>query len=240
MFQNVVGLRNELHITIFNTIMHHLNEISGTPFTYVSNTRTIINLSSYLLENILNIRISLKRSSRHQRGTMTSTIFTTRNPHPKIKNPSFRSLRNSTLSILIPLITTINDCITRLQVVRQGSNGLIDGQTSLNEDDNRSRTLNRENKITRIVLTKKREITFVMGAIYSLINLGSGAIVNGNGEAFLSDVEGEVLAHDGQAGKAYARKSCRSFHGRLEEKEKQRGRKRRRSRGQKWRLLFRR
>ena len=42
------------------------------------------------------------------------------------------------LGIFLPLVATVNDGIARFQVVRKGGDGLIDGSTSLDKDDDGS------------------------------------------------------------------------------------------------------
>lgn len=84
---------------------------------------------------------------------------------------------------------------------------LIDRSTSLDEDDDGSGPLDGEHEVARIVLTEERKIALVVGPVDGLVDLGGGAVVDGDGEAFLCDVEGEVLAHDGEACEADARES---------------------------------
>lgn len=73
-------------------------------------------------------------------------------------------------------------------MVRQCGDCLINRSTGFDEDDNRSRPLERENKLAGAVLTGKREGAFTVGSIYGFIDFGGGAVVDGDREAFLSDV----------------------------------------------------
>ncbi|KAL6227562.1 hypothetical protein ACLB2K_001519 [Fragaria x ananassa] len=75
----------------------------------------------------------------------------------------------------------------------------LDGSANLDEDDDGSRALEREDEVFRGVLAGEREVALSGGAVDDLVDLGGGAVVDGNGGAFLGDVEGEVLAHDGKA-----------------------------------------
>uniref|UniRef100_A0A7C8Z5A5 Uncharacterized protein n=1 Tax=Opuntia streptacantha TaxID=393608 RepID=A0A7C8Z5A5_OPUST len=121
--------------------MHHLHKIPGPTFTNVSNTGTIINLSSNLLEDPLDIRISLIRPTRHERWSIASTIFTPRNTHSEVKKTLRLSFHDSTFGVLIPLVASINDGIAGFHEIGECGNGLIDRSSGLYEDDNGSRAL---------------------------------------------------------------------------------------------------
>lgn len=94
----------------------------------------------------------------------------------------------------------------------EGGDGLVDGCAGLDEDDDRSRALEGEDEVAGVVLADEREGAFAVGPIYGLVDFGGGAVVDGDWEAFVGDVEGEVLAHDGEAGEADARSSYRRLH----------------------------
>lgn len=65
---------------------------------------------------------------------------------------------------------------------------MVNRSTGFDEDDNRSRPLEREHKVAGAVLAGEREGAFTVGAIYGFVDFGSGAIIDGDGEAFVGDV----------------------------------------------------
>lgn len=72
---------------------------------------------------------------------------------------------------------------------------MIDGGTGLDEDDYGSGSLEREHEIAWGVLADEGEVAFLLGSLYGFVDFGGGSVVDGDGEAFLGDVEGEILAH---------------------------------------------
>lgn len=50
-----------------------------------------------------------------------------------------------------------------------------------------------KDEVFGVVLSGEGKVAFVDGPIDGLIDFGGGPIVDGDGEAFLSDVKGEVL-----------------------------------------------
>lgn len=77
--------------------------------------------------------------------------------------------------------------------------GLVNRGSSLDKDDNRSGSLQREDEITRGVMAGEWELAFQVSPVECLVNLGCGTIVDGDRETLFGYVKGEVLAHDGQS-----------------------------------------
>lgn len=114
---------------------------------------------------------------------------------------------DSALGVLVPLVAAVDYGVAGLHVGGQGGDGLVDRSAGLDEDDDGSGALEREDEVFGGVLAGEGEVAFVDGPIDGLIDFGGGPVVDGDGEAFLGDVEGEVLAHNGEAGEAYAGQS---------------------------------
>ena len=90
---------------------------------------------------------------------------------------------------------------------REGGDSLINRSSSFDEENNRSGPFDEEHKIERVVLAKQWEVPLVVGPFDGLVDLGGGAVIDRDCKPFLGDIEGEVLAHDGEACQAYAGQS---------------------------------
>ena len=78
---------NHLHVAIFDSIVDHLDEMSGSGFTNPVAARVaIVNFGADTLEDRSNVRPSLRVTTRHQRGSTPGSLFSTGNARPDIKN----------------------------------------------------------------------------------------------------------------------------------------------------------
>ena len=74
-----VGISYELHIAILDTVVHHLDEMTGTAFTYPGTARSpVLGLSCNAGEDRLNAGPSFFSATRHDGRTVQSTLFTAR------------------------------------------------------------------------------------------------------------------------------------------------------------------
>jgi hypothetical protein len=72
-------LRKKTRKSLTNTVVNHLDVVTGTGFTNPFTTwGTIGSLSRDILEDVLDCGPGLGVTTRHQRRTITSTFFTTR------------------------------------------------------------------------------------------------------------------------------------------------------------------
>lgn len=193
--------------------MDHFNEITRTAVADVGDAGAVLDLSGDLVENILDVEVGLVGPAGHERRAVASAFFTAGNPHSEVENAPVGDLADPPLGVLVPLVAAVDDGVAGLHVVGEGGDGLVNGSAGLDEDNDGSGALDGEDEVAGAVLAEEGEIALVVGPIDGLVDLGGGAVVDGDGEAFLSDVEGEVLSHHGEAGQAYARQSWRSFHG---------------------------
>ncbi|KAL6144054.1 hypothetical protein ACLB2K_054749 [Fragaria x ananassa] len=155
-------------------------------------------------ENVLDIGVGLVGPPGNEARAMASTFLAAGDAHAEVEEAPGRSLVDAVLGVLIPLVAAIDDGVAGLHVGRQGGDGLVDGSVGLDEDDDGLGALEREDEVFGGVLAGEREVALGGSAMDGLVDLGGGAVVDGDGEAFLGDVEGEILAHDDKAGEADA------------------------------------
>ncbi|KAK3198329.1 hypothetical protein Dsin_021744 [Dipteronia sinensis] len=69
----------------------------------------------------------------------------------KIEEALLGGVVDATLGVLVPLVTFINDAVSRGLVLEESSNGLVNGRTSLDEDDDKYGLLDGEGKVSHSV-----------------------------------------------------------------------------------------
>src|SRR5438876_1107074 len=107
---------NQLHVTIFNTIVNHLDIVTGTLITNPVAACLTITLCSNTLENIFDERPCLFITTRHQTGSIPSSFFSTRYTSADESNFFPSEVLGSTVGIREMRVATINDDVSRLDM----------------------------------------------------------------------------------------------------------------------------
>ena len=117
------------------TVVYHLHVVSGTALADPVSTRLTLDLRRSLLEDLLDGGPSGSRSTGHERGTVASTLLTTRYTRTNEQQTSSLELLCAADGIGIVRVTTINDDVTRLEMGLELSNKVVNGRASLDEQD---------------------------------------------------------------------------------------------------------
>jgi hypothetical protein len=126
-------LSDQLHVTIFDTVVDHLNVMAGTFITNPVTARFIVTLGSNALEHILDVRPCLLVSTRHQTGAVTSTLLTTRDTGSDESDALLSKVFAATVGVREMGITTINDDVTSFDVGEDRLDEVIDWLSSHDE-----------------------------------------------------------------------------------------------------------
>lgn len=116
MLEDVVGLADELHIAVLDAVVDHLDVVTRTLVTDVGHTRTLLGLGGNLGEDGLDGVEGLSGTTRHEGRTVTSARFTTRDAHAHVEDTLGLELLGAADGLLVPLIATIDEDITRLGI----------------------------------------------------------------------------------------------------------------------------
>lgn len=75
--EDIVGLADELHVSVLDTVVDHLDVMSCSCAADPLTARLVVGLGSGLLENLLEVGPCGLGTSGHDRGSVTSTLLTT-------------------------------------------------------------------------------------------------------------------------------------------------------------------
>ena len=115
-FHEQVRFGNQLHIRIFNTVMHHFHIVPGTVFSNVGTAgRTILRTRCDSLQNLSDFLIGRFVSTGHNARSKTRTILTTGDSHTEIMQSLFFQICLSADGILEEGIPAIQNHIPLLQ-----------------------------------------------------------------------------------------------------------------------------
>ena len=115
--------------------------MAGAGLTHPVSTRVALNLGRSLLENLLNGRPGIRRTTGHKRGAMTGALFASRDTGTDVKEPFGFKLLNTANGIRVVRVSTINDDIALFEVRGQLIDKIIDGRACFDKKDDLARTL---------------------------------------------------------------------------------------------------
>lgn len=218
--------------------MHHLNEVARAAGADEGDARPILRLRGGLLEDVPDVVVGVDVAPRHQRGPVPRALLAAGDPHPEVEYPPRGGLLDPPLRVLVPLVPAVDDGVPGVEVGDERVDGGVDGAPGLDEQHDGAGPGEGEDEAPRVAVAEHRERALGLGAGHGGVDLGGGAVVDGDREALLGDVEGEVLAHGGEPREADARRRGgprRGGGGRGRRRRRGGHRVRRRRRRRRWR-----
>lgn len=130
-------LANQLHVTVLNTVVHHLDVVTSTlitnPFT-AWVTVVSVTLGSDALENILNIWPGLLVSTGHQRRTVSSTLLTAGDTGTDEADTLGSQVFCSAVGIGEMGVAAVNNDVALLAVGKEGLDEVVDWLTGHDQE----------------------------------------------------------------------------------------------------------
>jgi len=188
--------------------VHHLNEVASTTGPNEGDARPILRLRGGLLEDVPDVVVGIDVAAGHERGPVPRALLAAGHAHPEVQDPARRGLLDAPLRVLVPLVAAVDDGVAGLEVGGEGLDGGVDGGARLDEEHDGARAGEGEHEAARVAVAQHRQRALVPRAGERGVHLGGGAVVDGDREPLLGDVESQVLAHGGEAREPDAR--CRS------------------------------
>ncbi len=122
-FHNLVGFANELHVAVFDAVVHHFHEMAGTAFAHpVAAGRAIFYLGRNILENIFQVRPCFFRAPGHNGGAFQCAFFAARYAGADIEQPLAFEVGRAAVGVGEVGVAAINNDVAGLQVRDQQFN----------------------------------------------------------------------------------------------------------------------
>lgn len=212
----MIYLANQLHITVFDTIVHHLDVVTSTFVTDPVTASLAIRLGCDALEDLFDVWPGLLVTTGHERWTISGTLLTTGNTGSDEVDTLLGEVLGTTVGVRVVRVTTINDDITLLDVGQQLLDEIVHGRTGHDEQHDTSRSLELHAELLDGVstddgfalqvsvwlcnavelLTSLRTLCLILE---EAVDLGNGSVEGNDREAVVGGVQDQVLTHDGQA-----------------------------------------
>jgi len=189
-----------LHVTVLNTVVHHLDVVTSTIITDPFTARLTIALGSNVLEDVLDEWPGLLVSTGHQRRTVSGTFLTTGNTGTDESDTLASQVFCSAVGIGEMRVAAINDDVAFLTVGEECLDEVVDWLTSHDEEHHTAGLLQLTNELfNRVGAFDRFSLCLVCQEV---VNFGDGSVEGNDIVSVVSRVQDQVLAHDGQANEA--------------------------------------
>src|SRR5208282_2935977 len=139
---HVVGLADELHVAIFDSVVDHLYEVPGAfgPDP-VAARGSVGDFGGNGLEDRLDVRPGVGVSARHDRGPMQRAFLAARNSRADEQDALFLELSGSAGRIRVVRIASVDQDVAWLQQRNQLVDDFINRRACLDHDHDLARSL---------------------------------------------------------------------------------------------------
>jgi hypothetical protein len=125
-----------LHVTVLNTVVDHLDVVTGTLVTDPVTARLAVALGSDALEDILDVGPGLLVTTGHEGGTVTGTLLTTGDTRTDETDTLGGEVLSAAVGVGEVRVTTVDDDISLFKVWKDGLDEVIDGLTGHDKEHN--------------------------------------------------------------------------------------------------------
>lgn len=126
---------DELHVTVLNTVVNHLDEVTSTLVTNpVTTGLTVVTLGGNALEDVLDVGPGLLVTTGHERGAVTGTLLTTGDTAADKAKALLGEVLGAAVTVGEVGVTTIDDDVTLVEVRQKGLDELVDGLASHDQE----------------------------------------------------------------------------------------------------------
>lgn len=190
-FAGAIYLANELHVTILNTVVDHLDVVTGTLVTNPVTARLVVALSRDALEDVLDRRPGSLVTTGHHGRTVAGALLATGNAGANEVETLGLEVLGPPVGVGEVRVSTINDDVSGVEQGQEGLDPVVDGLASLHEKHNTAGLLEGGDELLGGVGANNG---FALSLVLEeAIDLGDGSVEGGNGETVVSHVQDDVL-----------------------------------------------
>lgn len=186
-------LADELHVTVLDTVVDHLDIVASTLVANPLATSLAVALGGNALEDILDEWPGLLVATGHERGAISGTLLTTGNTGTDESEALALEVLGAAVGIREVGVSTIDDDVTLAEQRQKSLNPLIDGFASLDKQHNTARRLELVDKL--LVVVSANDELVVLGLVgKEVINLANGSVIGADGVVVVGHVQNQILS----------------------------------------------
>ena len=185
-------LADELHVTVLDTVVDHLDVVAGTLVTDPLAARLTVALGGDALEDVLDVWPGGLVATRHDRGAVASTLLTTGHTAANEEQALGAEVVGSPVAVGEVGVATIDDDVSALKEGKESLDPVVNGLTSLDEEHDPAGLLQLGDELLGGVSTDDGLALGLVGE--EAVDLGDGTVESADGEAVVGHVQNQVLA----------------------------------------------
>ena len=196
--QEVVGLRDQLHVGVLDAVVDHLHVVAGAVGADVRAARLAVHLGGDRGEDLLDVGVGLARPARHDRGAIERALLTAGDARADEAQPLGLAIGLAAARVGEVRVAGVDDDVALVEQRLQRFDHAVDRRPGLDHDDDAARALEGGDELLQRLGTREVALGGELGQ--KLLRLGGRPIVDGNRHAAARDVAREVGPHDGEPG----------------------------------------
>ena len=202
----LIGLANELHIAVFDAVVHHLHKVSGAAFSHPVAAGFAVHMRADGLKDVLHQRPGLRRAARHHARALERAFLAAGNAGADVEKPLALHIGAAAGSIRKVGIAAVDDDVARLQMRQKQLDKVIHGLAGLDHQHHLARLLQRRAQLLNALAAK--DVPAPGAPFDKARHLLHRAVVHCHGKALGLHVHHQIFAHHGQTDEA----DIRLFH----------------------------
>jgi len=185
---DVVGLADQLHVSVFDAVVNHLHVMAGTTLAHpVTAGSTAVNLGRYGLKDLLHMEPCRRTAAGHDAGAATGTLLASGNSGADIEKALGLDILDATGRVVEEGISPVDNDVTGLKVGKDLLDEIVHGFARLHQHHHAAGTLQLGDHLGNRVSALNLRPLGLIGE--ELVHLVGGAVVSDDGVTVVVHVE---------------------------------------------------
>ena len=198
-FEKIVGFGDELHVAVFDAVVHHFDEVTRPAVPAIGNAGDIVawGFRGDFLKNRADMLVTFAIATGHDAGAPERAFFATADAHAEEFDAGRFEVIDTAFGIGEEGVPAVHDDVAGLEQRLEFVNHRVDGFAGLDHDENPTWPFKVGDEVRDFF--KPFGILALGQFIDEVFGLGVGAIIDRDGETVALDVECDIPPHDFQS-----------------------------------------
>ncbi len=192
----IVGLGDQLHVAVFDAVVHHLHVVAGAARADVRDARAVFDLRGDLGQDRRHVVVARALAARHQRRAVARAFLAARHAHAEEADARGAQLRGAPLGVAEVLVAAVDQHVAFAEQRPQRRDGLVDDLARLDQHDEAAWPAQHGQQIGQRL---ERVHASGGGLRREALDRIRPRVPPADREAVVRDVERQVLSHDAEA-----------------------------------------
>ena len=204
--QQVVGLRDQLHVGVLDAVVHHLHEVAGPADAHVGAAGVAVDVRRDRLHDRAEPLVGLVGAADHDRRTVQRAHLAAGDAGADEVQPVLLELLLAPDRVAVVGVAAVDDDVAVLEQRHQVVDHGVGGGAGLDHDQDDAGLLDGCHELLEAL--GAHEVTLVADLLEHRGHSRGRAVVDGDGVTVAGDVAGQVAAHHRQPGQSDGGGGC--------------------------------